>query len=377
VAAPGEPAAGTELVHREIVQLVVLIVVAVAAFLLTSAVAASNRQTNLRDAAVWYATGEARVVAGDLDGAITAFRHASSKSPEERRYALALAQAQAGRKLYDDARKVLLSLRESAPEDAEINLQLARLSAERQDVTEAIRYYHNALYSPWSSTQVDERRRVRLELARFLTAHGQVDGAVSELLASSVDMPETAAAHVELARLFAQAGTTRRAADQFAAALRLEPGNGEALAGAGQTAFQLSDYSLAGQYLRRAPATATTTPLLNISDLVVSADPLANRLPAAERQRRLLAAFRHAGQRLDACVGERAPADADLVALQHDAATFVRRLRPPFIRESETIEAGTELVCRITRVVSQRCAPATASDRAWDLIARLHGVDTR
>ena len=42
-----------------------------------------------------------------------------------------------------------MTLRESEPEDREINLQLARLAASRQDVTEALRFYHNALYAPW------------------------------------------------------------------------------------------------------------------------------------------------------------------------------------------------------------------------------------
>ncbi|MBI3490276.1 MAG: tetratricopeptide repeat protein [Acidobacteria bacterium] len=357
--------------------MIALIAVATAAFLLTRAVAASTRQTNLRDAAAWYTQGEQQLHAGDLDGAIAAFRRASVKNPEEREYVLALARALAAKRLDDEARRALLLLRESAPEDAEINLQLARLAADRQDVTEALRYYHNALYSPWSSDQADMRRRVRLELARFLIAHDQTSRAVSELLVSSVDTPETAAAHVELARLFSQAGDTRHAADQFASALRLEPDNGEALAGAGGTAFRLGDYTLARRYLRRAPADTNITSLREVADLVASADPLASRLAAAERQRRLLAAFRYARQRLDACVVARAQPDADAAALQREAAAFARKLRPPAIRESETIDAGAELAFRISRAAAQRCAPPTSMDRALDLIAKMHGADAR
>lgn len=348
---------------------------AVAAFLLTRAVAASNRQTQVQDAAAWFATGEARARAGDLDGAITAFQHASAKNPDDRGYVLALARAQTGRKLYDDARRVLLSLRESSPEDAEINLQLARLSAERRDVTEAIRYYHNALYSPLSSTQAGERRRVRLELVRFLMAHDQMSRAMSELLISSIDAPDTAVAHVELARLFTQAGDGRHAAEQFATALRLEPDRGDALAGAGETAFRLGDYVTARSYLRRAPADANVAELRNVAELVLSADPLAGRLSSAERQRRLLAAFSYAAQRLDACAGTRPGVDA--LALQQEAASYSRRLKPPSIRESETIEAGAELALRMSRAAAQSCPPATAMDRALDLIAKAHGDDTR
>jgi tetratricopeptide (TPR) repeat protein len=375
VVPPEEPASPTDLVHREIVQLAVLIAVAAAAFLLTRAVAASNRQTNLRDAADWYATGQARLGAGDPDSAIAAFRRATVKNPEERQYVLALAQAQAGRRLYDDARRVLLSLREASPEDAEINLQLARLSAERQDVTEAIRYFHNALYSPGIGAQPDERRRVRLELVRFLMAHDQTSRAMSELLISSVDAPDTARAHIELARLLAQTGDSRHAAEQFASALRLEPDNGDALAGAGETAFRLGDYATARQYLRRAPAEVNITALRDVADLVIVADPLAAHIPSAERQRRLLTAFRYVGQRLDTCVAARPQADA--IAVQHEAESFSRKLKPPSIRESETIDTGAELVFRISRIATQSCPPATAMDRALDLIAKLHGGDAR
>ena len=76
-----------------------------------------------------------------------------------------------------------MTLRESEPEDREINLQLARLAATQQDVTEALRFYHNALYAPWPLEQADGRRDVRLELIRLLLDHNQAGRAISELLA--------------------------------------------------------------------------------------------------------------------------------------------------------------------------------------------------
>lgn len=41
---------------------------------------------------------------------------------------------------------VLIGLREQSPKDAEINLQLARLTSRRDDVEAAVRCYHMALY---------------------------------------------------------------------------------------------------------------------------------------------------------------------------------------------------------------------------------------
>ena len=52
------------LIHREIFQLGVLILVAIAAFLLTRAVAASNRDMSLRDAAEWYRRGQQAIDGG-------------------------------------------------------------------------------------------------------------------------------------------------------------------------------------------------------------------------------------------------------------------------------------------------------------------------
>lgn len=374
---PREPAPLADRVHREIVQLVVLIAVAVVAFALTRAVAASNHDTNLRDAADWYAQGQRQIQVGDLDAAVAAFRRAAVKNPGARQYMLALARALAGKRLDAEARSTLVALRESSPEDAEVNIELARLAAVRQDVTEAVRYYHNALYSPWSSAQTDARRQVRLELARFLIAHAQASPAISELLISSVDTPDTAAAHVELARLFSEAGDLPHASDQFASALKREPENGPALAGAGETAFRAGDYVAARRYLRRAPADAAVTDMKNVADLVVSSDPLASRLPSTERQRRLIAVFTYAGRRLEACVAAGGTAEADMSSLQREAASFKRKLKPPAIRESDTLEAGADLSLRIVTAAARHCPPLTSMDRALDLIARSHGADAR
>ena len=51
--------------------------VASAAFFLTRAVAASNRDMSLRDAAEWYRRGQQEMQAGQVDDAIDAFRRAT------------------------------------------------------------------------------------------------------------------------------------------------------------------------------------------------------------------------------------------------------------------------------------------------------------
>jgi tetratricopeptide (TPR) repeat protein len=368
------------LIHRETLQLTLLVAIAIAAFFLTRAVAVSNHEMSFRDAGEWYQRGQRQLAAGDVDGAIDSFRRATVKNRNERGSVLALASALARKGLDGEARGALLALREAAPDDAEINVQLARLSAERQDVDEALRYYHNALYSPWSSEHTDARRHLRLELARFLLAHNQNSRALSELLVSTTDLEDTPADHVELARLFAQVGDTRHALDQFEAALRLDKANGDALAGAGGAAFGLGDYAMAIRYLRAAPPQADhVSETLEVVELVLSSDPLASRLVTAERRRRLLADVEYVEERLSACAGQPGSGEptTDQADLLREAESLEQELQPHAVEASDMIETGVDLIYRIARTIAQRCPPPSPLNQALILIGQRHGADQR
>src|SRR5919197_3835609 len=123
------------LIYREILQLGFLGLIAVATFFLTRAVAASNRDMFLRDAAEWYRRGQQALQVGRLDDALEAFRRATVRNRTEKTYALALARTLALHHDDEAARSVLMTLKEATPEDAEINLDLARVAA-RHDVNE-------------------------------------------------------------------------------------------------------------------------------------------------------------------------------------------------------------------------------------------------
>lgn len=367
------------LVHREILKLSALILLAVGSFLMTRAFAASNRRMSLRDAAEWYRRGQQSLDAGRVDEAIDSLRRATVRDRDEKRYDLTLARALALKGDDEAARNVLLTLRDSAPEDADINLQLARLAATRQDVTEALRFYHNALYAPWPIEQADARRRVRVEVIRFLLTHGQTSRALSELLALSSDMPEDAAARVEVAQLFADAGDHTHALDQFQRALTQSPDDGTATAGAGLAAFRLGDYALARTYLHQLPTpSADVQRIRETVDLVLSSDPLASRLGSTERRRRLTADLSHTEQRLSQC-GESpdgAPPEG-LVVLRGEAQAFTEQLAQPGILEQDTVEAGVDLINREEREIARRCGPPTVLDQALALIGHAHGTDSK
>jgi thioredoxin-like negative regulator of GroEL len=368
------------LIHRETIQLAALIGIAVAAFFITKAVAANNRDLSLRNAAEWYRRGQQSVTSGRIDDAIDAFRRATVRNRTNRTYVLALARTLTLKGDFDSARSILLTLRESAPEDAELNRDLGRLAAARQDVPDVLRFYHDALYAPWPVDQAETRRTVRLELIRFLLTHNEAGRAQSELLAASADLPDDAPHHVELAQLFARAGDARNALVHFQRALRVAPDNSDASAGAGTAAFHLGQYSLAQRYLRQVPSQIEDAQDMRaIVDLLVARDPTAARIGSRERRRRLDADVSYVQQRLADCLArlERKPASVDEPTLVDELQTFERQLRRPAALDQDTIETGVDLIGRVEQEVLKHCGSPTPVDQALVLIARQHAVDSR
>jgi tetratricopeptide (TPR) repeat protein len=369
------------LIHREILQIVVLIVIAVAGFFVTRAIASNNRETTVRDAEVWYERGQRLMSAGRVDEAIASLRRASVRNRYERRYALALATALARNGDTEGARASLLALREAAPQDLDVNLALARLAARRHDVTEALRFYHNTLYAPWPVESADNRREVRFELIEFLLRNNQQGRAVSELLAAAADLPDDAASHVRVAQLFAQAGDSRQALAQYERALRAAPTDKTALAGAGTSAFSLGEYLQAQNYLRRASDEVDDVARTKaIVDLVLSRDPLASRIGSAERRRRVFVSLDYLKQRLDACQaggGNVAAEGNPTGTLEQETAGLREQLKPPAALDQDVIEGAVELFGRIEQHLATTCPRLTAEDEALALIARRHAMESK
>jgi tetratricopeptide (TPR) repeat protein len=213
---------------------------------------------------------------------------------------------------------------------------------------------------------------VRVEFVRFLLAHSQPDRAASELLAGIADLPDTLAAHLQIARQFAAAGDHAHALDQFDRALHLDANSGEALAGAGESAFQLGRYTLARDYLRRAPANLDhVVETRTLVDRIVSSDPLANRIGTLERRRRLIADLTYLRQRLNDCAASHseAPSSSADADVQAEAESFEASLNRASTLDHDTVEAGVELIGRLVGRVSA-CRPPGPLDRPLELMAR-------
>ena len=369
--------ADSRFVHREIVVLVALCVLVVVGFVLTRAAARANRALRLRDAVAWYEAGEHHLAAGQTESAIRALRRATAINRDNRTYRLALAAALAADRQDDAATQVLLGVRELTPEDPEVNVQLARLEARHDDLTGTVRYYQNAVYGSWSGDQLDARRAVRIELIRYLLAHDQRGRALSELLVLSGNLPDDVKSQTEAGQLFLDAREPGRGLDRFRQALRIDPKNAAAFAGAGEAAFEAGDYTSAQRYLRAVDSpSARVSELRSVTDLVLTRDPLRPGLSLRQRQDRLMAGFRRALEALDDCVTKRPAANNAFESLRAEAGALEPELTPNRLRRTpESIDIALHLIYRVEQQTANTCGQGSGFDRALLLIGRRHEAD--
>jgi tetratricopeptide (TPR) repeat protein len=365
------PFALSRFVHREVVVLVILTGVAVVAFLVTKASADAEHRLRLRDAAIWYARGVDHLSAGRIDLALTALGRARALDRHTAAHHLSFASALIASDQQVAARQVLLGLREAHPADPQVNLGLAELAATRGSTEEAVTYYQRALYGDWDPARLDDRERVRVNLIEYLLRHDMRDRASAQLLLLAADLPDDQARHIEAGRLMLDGGEPARALALFTRVLEREPAHPAALEGAGDAAFALGDYAAARGYYARAPASPGVTAALRTSSLVLAGDPLAPRLSAAERRRRLASGQVRAAALLAACeprVRSHADASEQLRALSEEVATLGAALAARRALDVEAVADGVAIVAGAIEFASTRCAPLEPESRAWLLI---------
>ncbi|MGE3177284.1 MAG: tetratricopeptide repeat protein [Vicinamibacterales bacterium] len=370
-------------VRREFLRLALLAAVAVAVFFGTRTVAESTRRTRTADAHAWFTEGQQALAGGHRDDAIARMRQAVVLDPERADYRLALAESLSAAHRDADARGVLSALRERDPEDPDVNLQLARISARAGEVDEAGRYYQHALSALWSERDADRRRAVRFELIDYLLAQGRNGRALSELLVLNADAPTGVPDQIRMGRLLLAAGDPRRAADRFDAVLKLEPEEPEAVAGAGLAAFALGDYPRTLRLLNRASdSVAGVADARAIARFVLDRDPLAARLGRLERTRRVRTTAAEMLAEATMCLDRLPPASqaASVLSVRIDALTSIvepdpRLHRSATLDRDEVEEGLAQLVETVRTLQAARCGPPTTLDRAVELMAARHALD--
>jgi len=380
------PVSPRPLARRTLLVIVALTAGAIASFAAVSRLVTRLKANEKRIAWHAYEAGLTEVRAGRPELALDDFRAALSYDRDNSEYQLSLARALRDTGRLDESEAYLLHLWNAAPQDSTVNLALARLAVRRRSVDDAIRYYHSAIYGFWPNAPDQNRRQARFELIDFLLQRSAFPQARAELIALAQVLTPDPEQHLKVAGLFVHAQDLSNALAQYQSVLKAEPMNLEALAGAGSTLFQMGQYRSAQQYLQKAQNSndPQLREQLQAAEAVLAADPFLARLSDAERNRRIVTAFEHAGQRLKSCaqakqmdlpagppVSNSNGSGSDLASLWSrwlSAKPQLRQLSAP--ANIDMPDALMDLVFEIEQQTAQQCGQGDRLDQALLRIVR-------
>jgi tetratricopeptide (TPR) repeat protein len=319
-----------------------------------------------RRAEAHYRSGEALARAGKQAEAVEEYHAALTFAKNNGRYELALAMSLMELGRLDEAVSHLTELHDSDPNNAEIDLLLARIEAKQGRTEDAVASYHQAIYGLWPDDPKQNRLQARFEVADLLARTGQSRQMLAEVLALGDEAPDDSATLDRIGELLLRQNSAEHAAEIFARALKVNPRDPAATLGAARADFLRGNYVLAANRARRAarldPGNAQAQQLADECAEILSLDPTLVSLSAMQRYDRSRTLVERTQAALESCLGAREP-DADTQALEAAAHDFLAHKR----REGDT-PAGISLAGRIWAVRQQLCGRAPASDEALELV---------
>ena len=330
----------------------------------------------------WFMRGTTDLKQRHFDAAVTEFRSALLYSRDSYAYQLNLAESLIGLKRTGEAYAYFINLWDREPENGLVNLELARIAAQKSETEPALRYYHNAIYATWPGDEQVQRRETRLELIGYLLNINAKAHAQAELIALAANLEDDPSQQARVGDLFVQTQDYEHALAEYRLSLKAQPHDPAAFAGAGLAAFQLGRYNIAERYLQAAmsanPNDAQSAARLKAAALIMQMDPFQRQISVAQRDRIVLEAFAAAGQRLDSCSAAGAakgPATIPVAqpALSEEWAKMKPQITEPGLRrDPDLVNTAMELVFSIERQTSNACGAASETDAALLLIAKLH-----
>ena len=364
---------------REPVILALLTAFAVVLFLAVTALSHAYHAQKESLGNRWYTRGSADLNAGHYGIAVGDYRAALLYSRDNYAYQLGLAKALIGLKRTDEAEAYLINLWDRQPENGVVNLELARIAAQKGRTEQALRYYHNAIYAIWPNDEEVERRDTRLELIDFLLKIKARVQAQSELIALASNVGDDPSQQAHIGDLFVRAQDYEHALAAYRVSLKSDHRGLAATKGAGLVAFELGRYSLARRYLETAaavdPQDTQIAARLKTAEMVLRMDPFQRQLSVAERDRIVIEAFAAAGERLKSCSRLSSPGSSPSRPTNLNESW--EKMKPRITewglrRDPDLLETSMELVFGIEREGSVACGPLSDKDEALLLIAKLH-----
>jgi tetratricopeptide (TPR) repeat protein len=362
------------------VMLVLLTALTLVFFVFVAALSRAYKDQQTALGSRWFQRGLADLSGKRYQAAVTDFRAALLYSRDNYTYQLNLAEALLGMNRRAEASAYLLNLWDRQPEDGLVNLELARISAQKGQMQQAVRYYHDAVYAVWPSQQETQRREARLELIELFLRSNAKAQAQAELIGLSENADEDPVQLDLLGDLFMRADDYEHALAEYRSSLKVDAQNAKALAGAGYAAYELQQYSLAEHYLqdtvKRDANDKDSAERLKTTEMVLRMDPYQRQISQSERIRLVIEAFTTAGERLQHCavpsgdgVGGTAVQGA---TLSDEWSTLKPQITPRDLQKSFGLaDQAMDLVFRIERQTSLNCGAATGPDLALLLISKL------
>jgi tetratricopeptide (TPR) repeat protein len=329
----------------------------------------------------WFMRGTTDLKQRHFDAAVTEFRSALLYSRDSYAYQLNLAESLIGLKRTGEAYAYFINLWDREPENGLVNLELARIAAQKSETEQALRYYHNAIYATWPGDEQVQRRETRLELIGYLLNINAKAHAQAELIALAANLEDDPSQQARVGDLFVQTQDYEHALAEYRLSLKAQPHDPAALAGAGLAAFQLGRYNIAERYLQAAvsanPNDAQSAARLKTAALIMQMDPFQRQISIAQRDRIVLEAFAAAGQRLESCAAAGAAKGPATIPVAQPALSEWAKMKPQITepglrRDPDLVNTAMELVFSIERQTSNACGAARETDAALLLIAKLH-----
>ncbi|MGH9740104.1 MAG: tetratricopeptide repeat protein [Candidatus Acidiferrales bacterium] len=366
--------------------LIACVVLLLAMFAFTAFIARQYKRTLHQLGDQWFAKGEAALKVGQTAAAISDYRNALvyKRDDENFEFHLALALAGAGRD--EEARSYLLTLLTESPGSGSINLALARIAVNQKRSSDAIRYYHNAIYGVWDRDPLTQRWDVRRELCEYLLGRHDIADAEPELINLAQETPPTDARREGITGdLLLRAGLWNRALTAYRAALAVNRRDRDALVGAGGAAYQLALYSDATDYFRRLPPSrreaADISGIFALSQEAATMNALRPGLRGPGQAKRATKSLSVAGARISSCAqmrGEALPAKprstTPPTALEKLYATARQNRQiwseANLAQHPDQVVAAMTFAAHAENIASAECGPPqSVADRALSLIA--------
>ena len=341
---------------------------AIAVFFLIDTVLSRTERSESRTAAERdYVEGLRLLKQGRPLDAVGQFDEAITLARQNPAYPLARAQALLAAGLLPEAEATLTDLLQNNGTAGAPNLAMARVLAKEGKFTDAVAYYHRAIYGRWTEDAARNRLAVRSELVDFLMATHSTDGLLAELLPLEQEAPGDLATQKQLALAFTQAGSPARGAELFRDVLRRQPQDADAYAGLGEAEFARGNYRAARAnleaVLRLRPADESARQRLDLSNQVLALDPAQRGLSREEQYQRSLKILELTVASATSCLASPLSATTkDLI----DSANNGLKPRIHSAQSAEAMEKNMQLAEKIWQIRRTECK--ASSPAALDLV---------